>query len=291
MMIYALTKRHLKLFFRDRLGVFFSLLSPLIMIMLYAFFLGSIQVESLKGTLPGVGDTLIQNFVTSWVFAGIIMITTLTTSLAALNVFVEDKTSGRFKDFAVSPIRKSQLIIGYLLSTFIVALIMSTIVFAISQCYMQLSGGSMLQAGPMLQAYGITVLLCAVFAALASFIATFIGSTGAFTSVSVILGTMAGFLAGVYIQPGSLSTRVVNVISALPFAQADSILAMPFTEHTLQVLTTNQAARDAVAHYFAIGSVSIGSMTLGTKEIILVFAALIVILVTLGALRLRKKIA
>lgn len=290
-MVFALVKRHLQFFFRDRLGVFFSLLSPLIMILLYAFFLGTVQLEDLKDNLPGSSEQLIQNFVNSWVFAGIIMITTITTCLAALNVFVEDRASGRFKDFAVSPIKKSQLVVSYLLSTCVVSLIMSTVIFIISQIYMSATGGSILPWVNLLQAYGIVALLCLVFAAISSFIVTFIKSTGAFTSISVIVGTMAGFLAGIYIQPGTLSTGVTNFISVLPFAQADSILAKPFTEQTLEQITTNQAARDALIEHYGIGSVTVGGHSFYTTEIVILFIAIIVVFTILAALRLRQKIA
>ncbi len=110
--IAVLTTRNLRVFFRDRVGVFFSLLSALILIALYALFLGGIQVDSLEARFPTAPDADVRWFVNSWVFAGITMITTLTTSIAALGVFVDDNVSGRFRDFIVSPIRRTHLILG-----------------------------------------------------------------------------------------------------------------------------------------------------------------------------------
>lgn len=142
MNVWILARRNLRIFFRDRASVFLSLLSPLILIGLYALFLGSLQVENLTVRFPHSTDGVVEAFVDGWVFAGITMITTLTTGLAALSVFVEDASSGRFKDFLVSPIRRSSLILGYMISSFIVALVMTLVVVAVSQGYTAIRGNA-----------------------------------------------------------------------------------------------------------------------------------------------------
>jgi multidrug/hemolysin transport system permease protein len=64
-MILALTKRHLKLFFRDKASVFFSLLSVIIIIALYVLFLGDMISGSMADT-PGF-----RYVMDSWIMAGI----------------------------------------------------------------------------------------------------------------------------------------------------------------------------------------------------------------------------
>lgn len=288
-MIFTLARRHLAVFFRDRTAVFFALLSPLIMLVLYAFFLANVQVEELGEAFPHASADDINQFVSAWVFAGITMITTLTTGLAALTVFVEDRASGRFKDFAVSPITRRQLIVSYLLATFVVAAIMSIVVLALSQVYIGLTGGALL-AGNLLPALGVVLLLCAGFAALSSFVVTFIRSTGAFTSLSVIVGTGVGFLAGIYIQPGTLSAGVVNVINALPFSQAAALLREPFTEKAVTTLGQHGEGVARLQEHYGIGSLAIGDSTLTLGNIVCIFVVLIVVFTLLGAWRLRQKV-
>lgn len=142
--IAVLTTRNLRVFFRDRVGVFFSLLSALILIALYALFLGGIQVDSLEARFPTAPDADVRWFVNSWVFAGITMITTLTTSIAALGVFVDDNVSGRFRDFIVSPIRRTHLILGYMIAGFTVSVVMTSIIIAIGQVYLLTQGDELL---------------------------------------------------------------------------------------------------------------------------------------------------
>src|SRR5699024_9551512 len=131
-------RRNLRLFFRDRLNVFFSLLGSLILFLLYTLFLGNLQRTNIEQQVPGASSSQVQAFVDSWMFAGIVLIGTVTTGLGALSVLVEDGETGRFRDFLVSPTRQRSLVLGYLLSAISVALIMSAIVIAVSVLYLGL---------------------------------------------------------------------------------------------------------------------------------------------------------
>ncbi len=260
-MIASLIHRNLRLFFRDRAGVFFSLLGPLIMFLLYIFFLGNLQKDTLREAFPDGSPEYTDFFINSWLFAGILSITTVTTSLAAMQVFVSDRASGRFKDFTVSPIKRSKIIIGYLGSTFIVSLLMTSILFILSELYIVANGGLWLTLERALLSYVVLVLLCAVFSAFASFLVTFIRSISAFTSLSVIIGTSTGFLAAIYVPVGALPTTVTNVINTLPFSQAAGLLrgsyvgqaafSLPFPAVTEKVTTDDV---ESAGNFFAENS-------------------------------------
>lgn len=106
--VLAIMGRNLRLFFRDRLNVFFSLLGALVVFLLYTLFLSNLQTTSIVSSFPQADEADVRAFVNSWMFGGIIAMTSITTSLGALNVFVEDVATGRFRDFLVSPIRRGQ---------------------------------------------------------------------------------------------------------------------------------------------------------------------------------------
>ena len=71
MNIWILARRNLRIYFRDRAGVFFSFLSPLILIALYALFLGNQQVQSLQVSFPGAAPGAVESYINGWVFAGL----------------------------------------------------------------------------------------------------------------------------------------------------------------------------------------------------------------------------
>ena len=288
--ILLLTTRNLRLFFRDRMAVVFALLSPLIMFLLYTFFLGNQQMQNIQSALPAASSTDIHGFINSWLFAGIISIATLTTGLVALGVFVRDRESDRFQDFLVAPLRRTQMILGYLLAAFGVSTLMSTILFILSQVYIVLAGGGLLSWQYAVEAYGAILLLCLTFAALSSFIVTFIKSYGAFSAFNTILGTAVGFLGGAYIMADALPKSVLNVMNVLPFAQGAALLRQIFTHQTLRLITDNQpVALSSMQRNFSI-NLKVSTHPLHMATIIGIFILITIVFTALGSWRIGRHI-
>ena len=168
----------------------------------------------------------------------------MTTSLGALGVFVDDAASGRFRDFLVSPLRRWQLVLGYLLSTVVIALIMTTLVLVVSLAYLFFVDGVAIGIPEIARTLGWITLACIAFAALWALIASFLRSTGAFAALSTIVGTVIGFLAGAFIAVGLFPEGVRNVVNALPFAQSAMLLRREFTAETLSTLVGGRAGGD-----------------------------------------------
>lgn len=288
--VAALTARNLRLFFRDRLGVFFSLLSALILFLLYTLFLGSGQIDDLQASFPAAAEEEVKGFVDTWMFAGIVGITAITTGLGAMNVFVEDSSSGRFRDFLVSPIRRESLITGYLLSAGVVALIMTTVVFAVSLAYLYLVDGVVFGPGRIAVIYGYLALSCLAFAALSAFAVTFVRTAGAYSALSTIVGTILGFLAGAYIPVGALPDGVRTVVTALPFMQASVPVRQQMTDESLMDMAGDQP--EAVAELqdlFGI-TASVGEFTVTGPWVAAVLVAMTALFTVLAALRIRYRI-
>ncbi|MFB9785941.1 ABC-2 family transporter [Microbacterium sp. AG157] len=285
-----LTTRNLRVFFRDRVGVFFSLLSALILIALYALFLGGIQVDSLEARFPTAPDADVRWFVNSWVFAGITMITTLTTSIAALGVFVDDNVSGRFRDFIVSPIRRTHLILGYMIAGFTVSVVMTSIIIAIGQVYLLTQGDELLSPANAGETWGAVLLSSAAFSALAAFAVTFLRSAGAFTALSTVVGSLIGFFSGAYVPAGTLPTSVVDGINLLPFAQAAMLIRRPYTEQALVALVGGQEETARALREFYGMSASVGGFAVSAGVAVGTLVMVAVVFACLGAWRLSRTI-
>lgn len=247
--VRAIVGRNLRLFFRDRMNVFFSLLGAIILFGLYTLFLGNLQTTDLAASLPGATEDEVQAFVDSWMFAGIVLITTVTTGLGGIAVLTDDGASGRFRDFLVSPVRRSQLVLGYLVSAAIVALVLSAVVFVLSLVYLGLVRGLWLSVPAVLTSAGIVVLSCLAFTALSAFVVSFVRTMGAFSALATIVGTVLGFVAAAYIPVGALPDAVASVVAALPFAQTGMLLRREFSGDALETITqgapgAQQALRD-----------------------------------------------
>lgn len=290
MTTWMVARRNLLLFFRDKSGVFFSLLSALILIALYALFLGNLQVTALEAKFPQATSHEIQSFVNAWVFAGITSITTLTTALAALSVFVDDRSTGRFSDFLVAPIRRWELTIGYLVSSFLVSIVMTIVIIIVGQVYLGLNGSGVLSPMAALQLVLRVILSSATFAALGTFAVTFLKSTGAFAALSTVVGTVAGFLAGAYIPAGTLPSGVVTVMNVLPFAQSAMLIRQPYTESAVKALAGSGTGADDFRTFYGI-SAHVGDLEVTNAIAVVCLGLIAVILAGLGSWRLSRRIS
>lgn len=288
--VAAIVGRNLRLFFRDRLNVFFSLLGAIILFGLYTLFLGTLQSVDLAQSLPGTTAAQVQAFVDSWMFAGIVLITTVTTGLGGLAVLTDDGASGRFRDFLVSPVRRGQLVLGYLLSAVIVALLLSGTVLVISIAYLGFVRGTWLSVPAMLASVGVVVLSCVAFTAMSALIVTFVRTAGAFSALATIVGTVLGFIAAAYIPIGALPEAVAGVVSALPFAQAGMLLRRAFSDESLATITdAAPGAEQALRAVYGL-DLSVGSWAVPGWFVVVILVAITVVCTALSATRIRRRI-
>ena len=290
-MIAALTKRHMQVFFRDKGAVFFSLLSPLIIFLLFFLFLGASQLTSLKESLPHIDEDKLSLFLNSWVYAGIVMTTTITTGLAALGVFVADRESGRFTDFAVSPVPRWKIVTSYLLATASIATIITTIVYIAARVHLIVQGAPVPTLELAMQTVGRYLLTAFSFAALSSLVITFIKSNAAFTSLSVIIGTGIGFLGGIYVPLGIMSASVANVLNALPFAQAAVLLREPFVAVPLERIGEGQPAQvvEQLTETYGLQTI-INDHILSSSTIAALLAIIGIVALTLATVQISRKL-
>lgn len=287
---FTLTRRNLSIYLRDRVGVFLSLLSGLILLILYLLFLASLQEDTIREELPNATDEAIGAFINGWVLAGIVTLTVISTCLGALVVFVDDRSSGRFVEFSVMPTGRASIIAGYALAAWIVSTVVGTLILAIGVGALQVLNGVLPDPAGLAMTWLMVVLAAAHFAALSSFAITFIKSNAAFTAFSTILGTAVGFLAGTYLPPGLLSSSVNNFLNVLPFSHAAMLIRSPLVEPALEELTEGQApAEELMREYYGF-DLLIGSTTLTTAVVLGVLIGSTVLFGALGVFRLNRSL-
>lgn len=225
----ALIKRNLKVFFREKSSVFFSLLSALIILGLYIFFLGDIQSESLGIESP-------RYFMDLWMISGIMGVISVSSTLGALGVMVTDRSEGIYKDFKVSPLKRSMLVYAYILSAVLIGVLMSLVTLLVSQIYIYSSGHEIISWVQLLKVLGILVLAVSSSASIVFFIVSFIHSQSTYTTVSILVGTLVGFLAGIYVPIGQLPNTVQSVVKAFPVSHAALLFKQVMMGDVLQTI-------------------------------------------------------
>ncbi|CDZ23528.1 ABC-2 type transporter [[Clostridium] cellulosi] len=212
-----MTIRGLKLFFRDKSGVFFSLLGVIIIFCLFVFFISDLATQGLDFL---DNASYIMN---SWMVAGMLASSAITTSMGAYAVMVTDNENKCIKDFASSPIRRSSVTAGYMLTGFIVSVIMSILTLAFGEIYILIKGGELVGFPVMMKVLGVILLSSFASSAMVCFVVSFLRTSNAYTTVSIILGTLIGFLVGAYISVGDLPNGVQWVVKCFPCAHAAAL--------------------------------------------------------------------
>ncbi len=220
--LYQLVLRNVRLFLRDRAAVFFSLLSVIIILAMYILFLGKVQRMNLPQEVLNIdgGDWLIS----SWIMAGILTVSTVTVPLGAVGNLIDDRADGILNDFYASPISRNVLALSYLISAWIIGLIMVMINFIIGITYVLMQGGEMMGLMELLTTFGLVVLSIMTFSSFFFFISLFMKTRNAYGTLATLVGTFIGFLGGIYIPIGVLGKNVQNVMNVLPTAHAVTLI-------------------------------------------------------------------
>ena len=281
-------KRNLKLFFRDRISVFFSLLSVIIIIGLYVLFLGNMMTSNFEDLLGNNTRFTID----SWIMAGILSVVAITATMGAFHTMVEDSTKKISKDFLSAPLKRSQLAGGYIISSFIVGVIMSIAALVLAEIYILAGGGEVIGLIQLLKLLGVMLLSVFAGSAMVFFLVSFFRSSSAFNTASTIIGTLIGFLTGIYIPIGSLPSAVQTAIKVFPISHAASLFRQIMMEEPMSRSFANAPEQAITGFKEAMGVV----FYFGNKEVtplisilILAFTGLIFLILTAVNLSIKKR--
>lgn len=203
-MLMQQTRRNLKIFLKDKANIFFSLLSPLIVLVLYVLFLGRTQTDSMMEALTQMGlasaasEKAVQAFCDSWMLVGCLSCACVTVPMCACGSIIQDKKRGIAADLLASPIPKWMPSAAYFLSVLAAGLAIAGAVLVIGFVWLAASGSWYLSFLDVLGCIGVLILSVLSSSTLLILVVSFLRSEGAFTGLNVIVGTVIGFFIGAY---------------------------------------------------------------------------------------------
>lgn len=222
----SLIRRNSKLFFKDK-GLFFtSLITPIILLVLYVTFLGNVYRDSFSAGMPEffeVSDRLINATVGGELFSSLLAVCCVTVSFCANMLMVQDKITGARRDLTITPVKKSTLALSYYISSSLSTLIICLI--AAAACFLYLAN-----VGWYLSATDILLLLLDIFllvmfgTALSSIINFFLSSQGQISAVGTIVSAGYGFICGAYMPISQFGEGLQKVVAFLPGTYGTSLI-------------------------------------------------------------------
>ena len=225
-MLKGLLKRNVKLFFKDK-GMFFtSLITPAILLVLYATFLGNVYRDSFTSNLPAgleISEELIEGCVGGQLISSILAVSCVTVAFCSNMLMVQDKANGSRKDLMIAPVKSSTLAMSYYLATLTSTLIICLISAVICLLYLYTAGWFLTLADVLLLILDI-FLLTLFGTALSSIINFFLSTQGQISAVGSIVSSCYGFICGAYMPISQFSEGLQRVISFLPGTYGTSLL-------------------------------------------------------------------
>lgn len=223
----ALIKRNTKLFFKDK-GMFFtSLVTPLVLLVLYGTFLSNVYEDTFRGALEAAGatapDELIGGCVGGELTSSLLAVCCVTVAFCSNLLMVQDKVNGTRKDLTISPVSKGTLALGYYISTMVSTLLISYVATGVCLLYIA-KVGWYLTTEDVLRLLLDVFLLVLFGTALSSIINMFLTSQGQMSAVGTIVSAGYGFICGAYMPISQFSDGLQKVISFLPGTYGTSLL-------------------------------------------------------------------
>lgn len=224
--VLALMSRNRKLFFKDKGMLFSSLITPVILIVLYATFLAKVYRDSFVTAISGlvtVSDKLIDGTVAAQLAAALLAVSCVTVTFCVNLTMVQDRANGTRKDFNVSPISKASLYLGYFLSTVVDSLMVNGLALVLCLGYMYKMGWYM-SAVDVLWVIFDEILLVLFGSTLSSMISYPLTTQGQLSAVGTIVSAGYGFLCGAYMPISNFGSGLQKVLSYLPSTYGTSLL-------------------------------------------------------------------
>ncbi len=221
----ALIKRNVKMFFKDK-GMFFtSLVTPVILLILYATFLANVYEDTFSQALGqmAVSDKILSGCVAGQLMSSILAVSCITVAFCSNMLMVQDKANDSLFDLTIAPVKPSTLALGYYFATLISTL--TVCLFATAVCFVYIGiVGWYLSFIDVLLTIADVVILVMMGTAISSVINFFLSTQGQISAVGTIVSAGYGFISGAYMPIRSFSSGLQKVLGFLPGTYGTSLL-------------------------------------------------------------------
>ncbi len=232
----ALIRRNCKLYFKDPMTFLVSLITPMILLLLFITFLGRNYEQTLLNLLGGltIEQSLIDGFTGGWLVSSVLATSCFTVSFCS-GVMIIDKVNKADLDFLVTPSPRWLLTLSYVLSNLISTLIVSFALLGIGLIYLSAVGFYLSFLDVLLIAVDI-VLTSAFACLLANLIWSFTRSQGVNSAICALISALYGFICGAYMPLSSMGEAVRNFTSLLPGTYSTVLFRNHFLNGALEAM-------------------------------------------------------
>ena len=274
-----LTLRNIKLYFKDKMTFLVSLITPLILLVLFIAFLKSTYEDSILSIIKGfdLDQSLIDAFTGGWLFSSVLATSCITIAFCS-GMMVIDKINRANIDFMVSPVKKSTLQLSYVLANLFSTFIITFVLLIVGLIYLACVGFYITFVDILLIVFGI--IITSLFGTiLANIIWTFTHSQGVVSGVCTLVSALYGFICGAYMPIRTMGQGMQYFVSLLPGTYATVLFRQGFLNSVLNRMreTLPQGMINGIASGFDV-KMSFFGHDVSTLALILVISISTIVL-------------
>ena len=292
--VLLLTGRNIRIYFKDKVTFFTSLITPVILLILYVTFLRSIYVDSLLAGMPEgieIPEKLINGFTGGWLVSSILGVSAVTVAFCSNNIMAMDRVTKRINDFYVTPVKRGQMAVAYYFANFFTTLLVCLIALCVSLLFLGKTGWYLtFRDIPYIL---LDVLGCVFFGtSLAAFVEQFVSTQGGISAVSTAVSSMYGFICGAYMPISQFADGIQKFVSFVPGTYGTVLLRNHFMHGAIAELTKDLPAEmteelrrafDNTIFFFDI------EVSVGAQYAVLFGSSAVILLLYVLTSNLRKK--
>lgn len=274
-----LTLRNIKLYFKDKMTFLVSLITPLILLVLFIAFLKSTYEDSILSIIQGfdLDQSLIDALTGGWLFSSVLATSCITIAFCS-GMMVIDKINRANIDFMVSPVKKSTLQLSYVLANLFSTFIITVVLLIVGLIYLACVGFYITFVDILLIVFGI--IITSLFGTiLANIIWTFTHSQGVVSGVCTLVSALYGFICGAYMPIRTMGQGMQYFVSLLPGTYATVLFRQGFLNSVLNRMreTLPQGMINGIASGFDV-KMSFFGHDVSTLALILVISISTIVL-------------
>jgi len=244
--ISGLIKRNLLLFFKDWQSILFSLLTSIIVLVLYLLFLKGTFVSAIQRAMeqyPGLASMVPQKdiamFANLFLLSGILGSAMISVPFSCITVLVKDRANKVDYDILATPMKREQIIFAYFVSAVLTSILLNSIILAVGLIGIRMQGNMYLNISQVVKAFSIVALGSISASAIFMIIVLFFKTVSACEAFFGILSAASGFVIGAYIPISQFSDEVQTVCNLFPASQITIMLRNILLNGLLEHINTS----------------------------------------------------
>ena len=229
--ILGLIKRNLLLFFKDWQSILFSLLTSIIVLVLYLLFLKGTFVSAIQRAMeqyPGLASMVPQKdiamFANLFLLSGILGSAMISVPFSCITVVVKDRANKVDYDILATPMKREQIILAYFISAVLTSILLNSIILAVGLIGIRMQGNMYLNISQVVKAFSVVALGSISASAIFMIVVLFFKTVSACEAFFGILSAASGFVIGAYIPISQFSNEVQTVCNLFPASQITIML-------------------------------------------------------------------